>query len=92
MIEYEDDLESLDEREEREYHEDSGYDGWSATDDDLEGDSWAERFGTSYVEDRYDVDDIDDEELERLEEEFFDAEEGQRSAYGDLEDINEDWT
>lgn len=89
MIDYEDDLESLDEREEREHEEETRSGGLAATDDDLEGDSWAARFGTSYVEDRYDVDDIDDQELERLEEEFFDSDVGERSAYGNLEEMDD---
>lgn len=90
MTEYEDDLESLAEQEEQEFEEGSRFGGWAETDDDLEGDTWAERFGTSYVEDRYDVDDIDDEELERLEQEFFDPSGGERGPYGNLEK-SDDW-
>ncbi len=81
------DLESLEERGER---ESGAQDQMIARgDDDLEGDVWAERFGTSFVQNRYDVDDIDDDELERLEEEFFDAESGERTAFGDLEDLSD---
>lgn len=90
MSDYNDNLESLDEQEEREYREDARYGMLSSTDDDLEGDAWAERFGVSYFEDRYDVDDIDDTELERLEAEFFDPHAVERGGYGTLEEIEDD--
>jgi hypothetical protein len=92
MSDFDDELESLEEREERERRAGNGGDEWTSATDDLEGDAWAERFGVSYVEDRYDAEDIDDDELGRLEEEFFESEDGYRSEFGSMDELNDDWS
>lgn len=86
-MDFEDDLESLEDQldQEEELIEDRDIDSF----DDLEGDQWAERFGESYIEDPYDADELDDLELERLEDEFFRSG-GKGSPPSPLDEIDDD--
>lgn len=88
MTDFEDELESLDEQIE-EGDEDSRTPADDSF-DDLESDQWSERFGESYIEDPYDVDELDDQDLERMEEEFFEGGSGPRSRYGRLDELDDE--
>lgn len=86
MTDFEDELESLEDQIE---DDDPGEDDFDSY-DDLESDQWSARFGESYIEDPYDAEELDDQELERMEEEFFEGGGGPRSRYGQLDELDED--
>lgn len=88
MTDFEDDFESFEEQLEDE-QDDFAPPGMESY-DDLESDQWSDRFGESYVEDPFDVEELDDQELERLEDEFFHGGSGPRSDYGQLDEIDDD--
>ncbi|TVR67518.1 MAG: hypothetical protein EA427_13455 [Spirochaetaceae bacterium] len=87
MTDFEDELESLEEQieESDDYRADE-----NDSFDDLESDQWSDRFGESYIEDPYDADELDDQDLEQMEQEFFEGGSGPRSRYGRLDEIDDD--
>lgn len=92
MSDFEDELESIEEYADAEYDDnDDSADGWNQSMDDLESDQWSKKFGDSYVEDYYDASELDDSELERLEDEFFnEAEDDEISPFGQLDELEPD--
>jgi len=92
MSDFEDELESIEEYADAEYDDDKqDTDGWEQSTDDLESDQWSSRFGESYVDDYYDASELDDDELGRMESEFFDrSDDDETSPYGDLDEIDPD--
>lgn len=88
MTDFEDELESLEDQPDDD-HDDLTPAGLQS-DDDLESDQWSSQFGESYVEDPFDADQVDDDELDRLENEFFEGKSGPRSRYGRLDEIDDD--
>lgn len=88
MIEFEDELESLEDQiaEESDEFDEQEPDSF----DDLESDQWSARFGESYIEDPFDADELDDQELERMEEDFFRDGSGRRSTFGSLDELEDE--
>lgn len=92
MTDFDDELESLEEQldNQDEEYQDELFSGGLESYDDLESDKWSERFGESYIADPYDAEELDDQELERLEEDFFHDDGVPPSRFGRLDEINDD--
>ncbi|MFW5695275.1 MAG: hypothetical protein ACOCU4_05515 [Alkalispirochaeta sp.] len=58
--------------------------------DDEDNRNWEARFGTSYVEDDYTGDDLEESDLDQLESEFRRSEQDHRAEFGQLEEMNDD--
>ncbi len=56
---------------------------------DPKDERWKHYLRESYMDDTYHNPDIDERHLERMEAEFFDATEGERSPFGRLDELEE---
>ena len=91
MSDFDEELESIEEYADAEYEESDSTNEWNESMDDMESDQWSKKFGESYVEDYYDASELDDNELERLEDEFFhESDDDEIAPYGQLDELDSD--